>query len=93
MSGITSMKKFCKVLGTLYPCAKDLCGEASNTYQKESGDTKGKPLSLQMPDKGLRRVEQEHNGLVVNVHRGDGIQVQSNLGSKRKRGLLVLTLH
>lgn len=62
------MKRPCKVLESRYPCAKDLCGEASNTYQKKSGDANGKPLCLQMPDKGLWGVEQEHDRLVVNVH-------------------------
>lgn len=40
-----------------------------------------------MPDKGLWGVEQEHDRLVVNVDGGDGIQVQSDLGSKRERNL------
>lgn len=62
------MKKPCRVLGSRHPCAEDLCGEASNTYQKESGDANGKPLCLQMPGEGLRGVEQEHDRLAVNVH-------------------------
>lgn len=40
-----------------------------------------------MPDQGLWGVEQEHDRLVVNVDGGDRIEVQSDLGSNRKRNL------
>lgn len=78
-------EKPCKVLGPLYPYAKDHFGRASNAYQEKSGDPNCKSLCLQMPDQGLRGVEQEHDRLVVNMDWGDGIQVQSDLDRKRKR--------
>lgn len=86
-SGMITMKMPCKVVVSLYLYARDHCGRVSNTYQKKSGDANCKPLCLQMPDKGLWGVEQEHDRLVVNVDWGDGIQVQSDLESTRKRNL------
>lgn len=78
-------EKPCKVLGLLYLCVKDHFEMVLNTYQEKSGDSNCKPLCLQMPDQWLWGVEQEHDRLVVNVDWGDGIQVQSDLGSNRKR--------
>lgn len=77
-------KKTCSALGSSQPCAKDHDGKVSDTYQEKSGNPDGKPLCLQMPHQRVWGVEQEHNRLVVNVDRGDGIQVQSDLGKKRQ---------
>lgn len=63
----------------------DQPGKALNTYQEKSGNPSSKSLCLQMPHQGLRGIQQEHNRLVVDVDWGDGIQVQSNLGSHRKK--------
>lgn len=78
-------KKPCKILGSLYPYAKDHFGRVSNTYQEKSGDANCKSLCLQMPNQGLWGVEQEHDRLVVNVDWGDGIQVQSDLGRNKEK--------
>lgn len=61
-----------------------------DTYQEESGDTSGQSLRLQMPHQGLGGVEQEHNRFVVSVHRGNGVQVQGNLGVNTKQESSVL---
>lgn len=57
-----------------------------STYQENSWDAGGQSLCLHVPDQGLWGVEQEHNRLVVNVHCGNGVQMQRNLGGNRKPG-------